>query len=133
MFGLLRRVMRVAGITTKGRVRRPRSSAQRSAVGDVQAQRAQEHLRDKNYRHPHTESDINFEKKFDASDAELNRARELNESDLYSDGSSEYSRLDAHRQDGGATETLTYPHTPNLGGKGAQSPEPKRKRRRKAA
>ncbi|MFL5812931.1 MAG: hypothetical protein ACJ763_05090 [Bdellovibrionia bacterium] len=118
----------------RNRTAEPQSSAQKSAVGDPQAQSAQEHLRDPNYRHPHSQSDTNFEKKFDASDEDLSRVRELNESNLYSDGSSEYSRIQARRQDGGDTESLSYPQTRNLRGKGAQPPQQKKRRKhRKAA
>jgi hypothetical protein len=127
MFGFLRRWL------GKSRTAQPRSSAQKSAAGDSQAQSAQEHLRDPNYRNPHSQSDTNFEKKFDASDEDLSRVRELNESNLYSDGSSEFSRIQARRQDGGDTESLSYPQTRNLRGKGAQPPQQKKKRHRKAA
>jgi hypothetical protein len=127
MFGFLRKW---AG---KSRAAQPKSSAEKSAIGDPQAQSAQEHLRDPNYRNPHTQSDINFEKKFDASDEDLARLRELNESNLYSDGSSEFSRIGARRQDGGDTESLSYPQTRNLRGKGAQPPQQKRRKKRKAA
>lgn len=124
MFGFLRKWM------NKSDSSRPVSSARQSAAGDPQAQSAQEHLRDPNYRHPHSQSDTNFEKKFDASDEDLARVRELNESNLYSDGSSQYSRIQARRQDGGDTESLAYPQTRNLRGKGAQPPQQKKKRRK---
>lgn len=71
---------------------------------------------------PGTSGDnLNFEHKLDATDEEFEKTRDLNESDLHGDGSSDFSRTDVHRHDGGDTESLAYPHAPDLKGKGRRA------------
>lgn len=70
---------------------------------------------------PPVDQNMNFTHKFNATDEDLAKVRDLNESDLYSDGSSKYTRMDVRRHDGGDTESLNYPNTPNLKGKGSKA------------
>lgn len=70
---------------------------------------------------PPVDHNMNFAHKFNATDEDLAKTRDLNDSDLYSDGSSKYTRMDVRRHDGGDTESLNYPNTPNLKGKGSNA------------
>jgi hypothetical protein len=83
----------------------------RKLIGQLKSRQPKEILKSKKVMSDHN---LNFDHRFDASDQDLDQVRDLNTSDLRSDGSSDFSSQSKIRVKNVNSETLTYPHAPDL-------------------